>query len=211
MRFDVSDLARVAGFIARRCLRSNAVSIERKYLSRRLALRQDLKAFILGSNTELPRYQENEWPFLFLYANLYNEFQLMLMKQEATTQETATALLRVAAYLGRPQNFIPVADARAEMRRTLDLAAKGSVVLTTHGEPAAAVVSFAALVDMRHAVLHLLVDEMGASFERSQERAGSQKRNVSTPSEEELEALVGEAVRNARKRNGKSSRKIPRN
>ncbi len=128
----------------------------------------------------------------------------------ATTSESLAALLRVASYLGRPQKFMPVRDARAEMRHTLELAAKGSVVLTIHGEPAAAVVPFTALEDMRRALSHLLVDEMGVSFERSQERARSQKRDVPTTSDEELEVLVGEAVKNARKRNGKSSRRIPR-
>ena len=132
------------------------------------------------------------------------------MKQEVTTQDTAAALLRVAAYLARPQKFMPVRDARAELRRTLDLAEKGSVVLTTHGEPAAAVVAFTALVDMRRAFLYLSVDEMGASFVRSQKRLGSQKRNAPATSEKELEVLVGDAVKKARKRNGKSSRKIPR-
>ena len=132
------------------------------------------------------------------------------MRQEVTTDDKAAALLRVASYLGRPQKFMPVGDARAEMRRTLELAAKGSVVLTTHGEPAAAVVPFTTLEDMRGALLHLLVEEIGSSFERSQERAGSQKRNVPATSEEELEALVGEAVKKARRRNGKSSRKVSR-
>jgi len=62
------------------------------------------------------------------------------MKQEVITDDKAAALLRVASYFGRPQSFIPVAGASAEMRRTLELASKGSVVLTTHGEPVAAVV-----------------------------------------------------------------------
>ena len=132
------------------------------------------------------------------------------MRQELTTDDKAAALMRVASYLGRPQKFMPVGDARAEMRRTLELAAKGSVVLTTHGEPAAAVVPFTTLEDMRRALLHLLVEEIGSSFERSQELAGSQKRNVPATSEEELEALVGDAVKKARRRNGKSSRKVSR-
>src|SRR5438105_13143862 len=132
------------------------------------------------------------------------------MRQEVTTDDKAAALLRVASYLGRPQKFMPVGDARAEMRRTLELATKGSVVLTTHGEPAAAVVPFTTLEDMRRALLHLLVEEIGSSFERSQKRARSQKKNIPAISEEELEVLVGEAVKKARKRNGKSSRKIPR-
>src|SRR2546421_6074849 len=122
------------------------------------------------------------------------------MKQEVTTHDKAATLLRVAAYLGRPQNFISVADARAEMRRTLGLAAQGSVVLTTHGEPAAAVVSFTTLEDMRRALLHVLVEEFGSRFERSEERARSQKPHVPASSEEELEALVGEAVKKARRR-----------
>ena len=46
------------------------------------------------------------------------------------------------------------AEARAEMRRTLEMVAKGSVVLTTHGEPEAAVVPFTTLEDMRCALLH---------------------------------------------------------
>src|SRR5437016_12097668 len=127
------------------------------------------------------------------------------MKQEATTDDKAAALLRVAAYLGRPQKFMPVGDARTEMRRTLELAAKGSVVLTTHGEPAAAVVPFSTLEDMRSALLHLLVEEIGSSFERSQERARSPRGNVPATSEEELGGLVGAAVKKARRRNGKSS------
>ncbi len=131
------------------------------------------------------------------------------MKHDLTpSDDKAAALLRVASYLGRPQKFMPVADARAEMKRTLDLVSKGSVVLTTHGEPAAAVVPFTTLEDMRRALLHLLVEEMGASLARSKERVRSQRGDIPTSSDEELEALVGEAVKKAR--SGKSSRKISR-
>jgi antitoxin (DNA-binding transcriptional repressor) of toxin-antitoxin stability system len=135
------------------------------------------------------------------------------MKQDRTNAEDkAAALLRVASYLGRPQKFMAVADARAEMRRTLQMVAKGSVVLTTHGEPEAAVVPFTTLEDMRRALLHLLVEEMGASFARSQKSVRSQRKGVpaSTSGEEELEVLVGEVVRGARRRNRKSSRKVSR-
>src|SRR5260370_29006313 len=127
------------------------------------------------------------------------------MKSNVTnTDEQASALLRVASYLGRPQKFMAVGDARAELRRTLELAAKGSVVLTTHGEPEAAVIPFTTLEDMRRALLHLLVEEMGSSFARSKERARSRRGNVPPSSEEELEALVGEAGKKARRRKGKS-------
>jgi PHD/YefM family antitoxin component YafN of YafNO toxin-antitoxin module len=126
------------------------------------------------------------------------------------SDDKAAALLRVASYLGRPQKFMAVADARAEMRRTLELVAKGSVVLTTHGEPEAAVVPFTTLEDMRRALLHLLIEEMGSSLARSKERARSQRQDITTSSEEELEKLVGEVVKKARRRNGKSSRKVSR-
>lgn len=128
----------------------------------------------------------------------------------SNTDDQAAALLRVASYLGRPQKFMAVGDARAEMRRTLELVKKGSVVLTTHGEPAAAVVPFTTLEDMRRALLHLLVKEMASSFERSKERARTQLEDVPATSEDELEALVGDAVKKARRRNGKSSRKVSR-
>ena len=130
------------------------------------------------------------------------------MKQDlAPSNDKAAALIRVASYLGRPQKFMPVADARAGMRRTMELVSKGSVVLTTHGEPEVAVVPFTTLEDMRRALLLLLIEEMGSSLAQSQKRARSQTGKVPMSSEEELEALVGDAVRKTRRRNGKSSRR----
>ena len=131
------------------------------------------------------------------------------MKHDLTpSDDKAAALLRVASYLGRPQKFMPVADARAEMRRTLKLVSKGSVVLTTHGEPEAAVVPFTTLEDMRRALLHLLIEEIGSSLARSKDRVRSQRGDIPSSSEEELEALVGEAVKKAR--SGKPSRRTSR-
>ena len=114
--------------------------------------------------------------------------------------EHAAALLRVASYLSRPQQFMAVADARAEMRRTLEMAEEGSVVLTTHGEPEAAVVPFATLEDMRRALMQLLVSEMEASFSRTQERASAGREDAPATSDDELESLVGEAIRTARRK-----------
>ena len=114
--------------------------------------------------------------------------------------DRAAALLRVAAYLSRPQKFMAVADARAEMRRTLRLAEKGSVVLTTHGEPEAAVVPFATLEDMRRALMQLLVSEMEASFARTLEQARAEGRDAPETSEEELESLVKDTIRTARRK-----------
>ena len=114
--------------------------------------------------------------------------------------ERAAALLRVASYLTRPQQFMAVGEARAEMRQTLRMAEKGSVVLTTHGEPEAAVVPFATLEDMRRALMQLLVSEMETSFARTQERAGAGIEDAPATSDEELESLVGEAIRTARRK-----------
>lgn len=118
----------------------------------------------------------------------------------SVADERAAALLRVASYLSRPQQFMAVADARAEMRRTLEMAQKGSVVLTTHGEPEAAVVPFATLEDMRRALMQLLVSEMEASFSRTQERASAGREDAPATSDEELKSLVGEAIRAARRK-----------
>ena len=121
------------------------------------------------------------------------------------SDDKAATLLRVASYLGRPQKFMPIANARAEMRRTLDLVSKGSVVLTTHGEPAASVVPFTTLEDMRRALMHLLIEEMDSSLARSKKRVRAQSDDTFVSSEEELQELVGEAVKRAR--SGKSSRR----
>jgi hypothetical protein len=86
------------------------------------------------------------------------------------------------------------------MRRTLEMAEEGSVVLTTHGEPEAAVVPFATLEDMRRALMQLLVSEMEASFARTQERVREDGEDVEATNEEELGSLVGEAVRTARRK-----------
>lgn len=116
------------------------------------------------------------------------------------TDERAAALLRVAAYLSRPQKFMAVGEARAEMRRTLELAEEGSVVLTTHGEPEAALVPFATLEDMRRALMQLLVSEMEASFASARERVrAGDGEDAEATDEEELGSLVGEAVRTARR------------
>ena len=119
------------------------------------------------------------------------------------TDERAAALLRVAAYLSQPQKFMAVGEARAELRRTLELAEEGSVVLTTHGEPEAALVPFATLEDMRRALMQLLVSEMEASFARTQERVREDGEDAEATDEAELGSLVGEAVRTAR-RNAKT-------
>lgn len=119
------------------------------------------------------------------------------------------ALLRVATYLSRPQKFMAVAEARSEMRRTLEMAEQGSVVLTTHGEPEAAVVPFATLEDMRRALLHLLVAEMEQSYARLQSVTGRDETAPET-SEEELESLTGEALREARRSAGRTRKRPAR-
>jgi len=84
------------------------------------------------------------------------------------------------------------------------------VVLTSHGEPAAAVVPFTTLEDMRRALLHLLVAEMDATFAHSQHRLKSRRQEPEPSTEEDIETLVGEALRRARGPRRKSSRRISR-
>lgn len=125
----------------------------------------------------------------------------------SNSNDRAANLLRIASYLGRPQKFIAVGNVRAKMRRPLALAAKGRVVLTTHGKPEAAVLRFTIVEDMRRVLVHSLVTKMDASFKRSRERPRPQRKDVPASSEKELEALVGEALKKARRRNGRSYRK----
>jgi len=120
---------------------------------------------------------------------------------QSPTSPTApytTALLRVAEYLSRPQQFVAVAEAQVAFHHTLDIAHQTSVVLTTNGEPTAALVSFATLEAMRGALRHLLVEAMEASFAQMQVQVASAPQ-VEPTSEAELEALVDDVVRRARR------------
>jgi len=114
------------------------------------------------------------------------------------TDPYTTALLRVAEYLSRTPQFVAVAEAQAAFRHTLEMAHQASVVLTTNGEPAAALVSFATLEAMRGALRHLLVEAMEASFAQAQAQVVSAPQAEPT-SEAELEALVDDVVRRARR------------
>ena len=116
---------------------------------------------------------------------------------ESTEPYTST-LARVAEYLSRPQQFVAVAEARAALRHTLDRAREASVVLTTNGEPAAAIVPFTTLEAIRGALLQLLAQEMETSYRRLQAQVSSEPRGEST-SETELETLISDAVQRSRK------------
>ena len=122
----------------------------------------------------------------------------MLHSAMSQSESPASALLHVAEYLSRPPHFLAVAEARAAFRHTLELVHQASVVLTTNGEPAAALVPFATLEAMRGALLHLLVREMEASFTQMQAQMPRASQDMAPTSDEELEALVGEALRRAR-------------
>jgi hypothetical protein len=115
----------------------------------------------------------------------------------AVIDQEAAAVLRIAEYLSRPQKFMAVAEARAEMKRTLEMAEKGSVVLTAHGEPQVAIVDFETLETMRGAVMQLLMAGMDASLQRTQARVIAEGDGPET-SFNELDSLVDEAVRERR-------------
>ncbi len=122
----------------------------------------------------------------------------------------ADKLLRVARYFRKPQRFIPVGDVRAEMRQTLEMVSQGSVVVTTHGEPQAAIVDFETFEAVRGAVLHLLLTEIEASFNRMQEAARRQSESSVHTNEDELENLVGEAVHRGRKERSRTAKRRKR-
>ena len=113
------------------------------------------------------------------------------------TDPYTTILLRVAEYLSHPQQFVSVAEAHAAFGHTLDMAHQASVVLTTNGEPAAALVSFVTLEAMRGALRHLLVEAMEASFAQVQAQVVIAPHAEPT-SEAELAALVDDAVQRTR-------------
>jgi len=126
----------------------------------------------------------------------------------------AASLLQVANYLSRPQQFLAVAEARAELRQTLEEATKHSIVLTNNGEPQAAIVPFQTLEAMRSALMQLLVGEMRVSFERLQQQVASQHTQQSNSQEQpepttevELESLVKQARRRQAKTNSTNRRK----
>jgi len=122
-----------------------------------------------------------------------------MAKVVASVDREEAAVLRIADYLSKPQKFMAVAEARSEMKRTLELAEKGSVVLTAHGEPQAAIVDFQTLETMRGAVMRLLIAGMDASLQRIQARVSVEGSGAKT-SFDELESLVDEAVRIGRKK-----------
>ena len=109
-----------------------------------------------------------------------------------------SALLQVAGFLARPQRFVAVAEARAGLRETLEQAQAGSIVLTNNGAPAAAIIPFDTLEEMRQTVMGLLVGEMEASLQRTQVKVQAMTPDEPT-SEEELETMARAAVRRARR------------
>ncbi len=109
----------------------------------------------------------------------------------------SSLLAQVADYLSRPQQFVAVAEVQATLCHTLDLAREASVVLTSNGEPAAAIVPFATLEALRGALLHLLAEQMETSFTRMQAQVAREPRGEPS-SEEELESLVADTLRRER-------------
>ena len=128
----------------------------------------------------------------------------MRNKAVSTTESSVASLVKVADYLSRPQQFLAIAEARAGFREALQEASKRSMILTNNGAPQAALVPFEILEAMRSALLQLLVGEMNKSFEGLQKRAIAESDADAEPtSEEELESLVKEARRGAKKRKPK--------
>ncbi|MDX2032342.1 MAG: hypothetical protein SF339_16830 [Blastocatellia bacterium] len=127
----------------------------------------------------------------------------------SNAESSIVALKKVADYLSRPQQFLAVGEARAELRQTLEEASRHSVVLTNNGLPQAAIVPFETLEAIRSALLQLLVGEMQASFERLQQNLllDSSQRPPEPTTEDELESLVRQARRSRVKTNSAKRRR----
>jgi hypothetical protein len=128
------------------------------------------------------------------------------MKAQTVLEESRAAhLLQVADYLSRPQQFLAVAEARSGLRQALEDASEHSVVLTTNGQPQAAIVPFETLEAMRSALLQLLVGEMRISFERLQREVAAQPANGGPRPEATTEAELESLVRQARRKQAKAA------
>ncbi len=126
----------------------------------------------------------------------------MNTQSRSHSQSPAIALKEVADYLSRPQQFLAVGEARAELRQTLEEATRRSVVLTNNGLPQAAIVRFETLEAIRSALLQLLVGQMEASFEQLQQKLllEAETEPPAPLSEAELESLVQQARRSRKSR-----------
>ena len=63
---------------------------------------------------------------------------------------------------------------------------------------------------MKRELLHLLVAEMDATFTHAQDRLKFRREEPEPSTEEDMEALVGEALREARRQRRKSGRRVSR-
>lgn len=116
------------------------------------------------------------------------------------------SLLEVAKYFGVPQEFLSVKEARSHFRDAVDAADERSVVLTSHGEPQAALISYQRYESMRQAVIGLLVDALDVSWEATRERARQRAAEAMPSTEDEIEEIVGKSIGQARARRAKEVR-----
>ena len=83
-------------------------------------------------------------------------------------------------------------------------------MVTTHGEPQAAIVDSETFEAVHGAVMHLLLAETEASFNRMQEAVRRQSERGVQTSEDELEKLVREVVHRAGKERSRAATKKKR-
>lgn len=97
-------------------------------------------------------------------------------------------------------------EARSHFRDAVDAADERSVVLTSHGEPQAALISYQRYESMRQAVIGLLVDALDVSWEATRERARQRAAEAMPSTEDEIEEIVGKSIGQARARRAKEVR-----
>lgn len=128
------------------------------------------------------------------------------MSTEREREIQIGSLLEVAKYFGNPQEFLSVGEARSHFRDAVDTAEERSVVLTSHGEPQAALISYHRFETVRQAVIGLLVDALDMSWEATRDRARKRTAEALPTTEEEVEDMVADSIGRARSRRAKAVR-----
>jgi prevent-host-death family protein len=121
------------------------------------------------------------------------------MRKRARTGNDRDPLIEAAEYLGRQATYMPISTARANIKAVLEHVEEGSVVLTAHGRPHAAIVSYETLEILRGALIRFLVGAIGDSWDDAVKQARALPGEGGDVSEEDIDAFAAGAVREARR------------
>ncbi len=128
------------------------------------------------------------------------------MSTEREREMLIGSLLELARYFATTQEFLSVKEARSHFRDTVDTVDVRSVVLTSRGEPQAALIPHKRFESVRQAVIGLLVDALDLSWEATQDRARKRTAEAMPTTEEDVEDLASDSIGRARSRRAKAVR-----